>query len=1001
MKKILSLVLAMAMILSSFSFAFALPSDVVDTDYEGAVERLAALDILVGYEDGTFKPDNSITRAEFAAIAVRALGMEDIAKGSVANTKFVDVRETHWASGYVNLAVSKGIIVGYPDGTFKPEAPVSYSEAVAMLVRLLGYEPSIKSTEWPSNYLTKASEIGLTLGIKFNYNDSAKRGIVSILTDKALDIDLMDLTEVTSGDETWEITDDTLLTKYLNVEELEDAYVIETASHSLGDLDADEIIIRDEDGDSYTFDILETIDADALLGHEVTVFVKDTDDDGKLEEDDIVISLQNTTDERDVIAYDWIVSVESKNEDFDIPEDSDDDDVVIGLDDTDDEFDLADDAIVYYNYERVDALDRLASTKVGEGYVQLEEVAGKFILNDDDEIIFMDVVNYDLPVVVTDVQVDDERIKYFMYTDSESTLDLDGEDYQIFKDGEITNLEDIEIDDVLYFWEAESGEYVLSVYSDKVEGTLESIDSDNNMYWDYTLVVDGKDIYVGPAFTISTDEGETINSLAAEPKDYDWEADTDRLSDLEAMVGEQVVVYLNKYNVEGDMQARHITSAVESGSEDYYIVSEEPWSSRTSGYKYYIELIDENDDDVTYELSEDETEFTFGEYDDEEFDLSISQGKEVVIGEAENGDEENITDILSAGTLVDVDFSSDGTISSIEVIDEDSDDVAYELEADDSNVDDDYDRIKIDGDTYYVSDETIFFGVDKRGTKIEDVKAYTWDDIADIQTSGEGKIELLARVDDSELEAVVVTYDGEDTELISIGENDYGYVLKREIKSDGLWVHMAVEDEVRVLYAGDLSKSTQNKLQEKVLAKIKLSGDELDSATTVDRNVFYTKADGIKSEGAFEAITYVNTSTGSGIKARISVDRLYDDDDNLIATFEYDEDEDEGTFIFEAGYDKNNVEFGFDKLEIVSGGVDSKNGVIEVMAVGADEDKDETWFVDVDKNGEDSFFYDVDTSHRVLEDKILSLEDLSDGDMLHIYDVPGESITEYIAIYDR
>ncbi|MGB4437978.1 MAG: S-layer homology domain-containing protein, partial [Sedimentibacter sp.] len=145
MKKVLSLVLAMAMILSSFSFAFALPSDVEGTDYANAVARLEALDIIVGYEDGTFKPDNSITRAEFAAIAIRALGMEDIAIGSVANTKFADVRGTHWASGYVNLATAQGIIVGYPDGTFNPEAQVTYSEAIAMIVRLLGYEPALNS----------------------------------------------------------------------------------------------------------------------------------------------------------------------------------------------------------------------------------------------------------------------------------------------------------------------------------------------------------------------------------------------------------------------------------------------------------------------------------------------------------------------------------------------------------------------------------------------------------------------------------------------------------------------------------------------------------------------------------------------------------------------------------------------------------------------------------------------------------------------------------------
>ena len=63
-KRILSLVLAFAMILGTFSFAAAVPNDVVDTEYEDAVGRLELLGILEGYPDGTFRPDNQITRAE-------------------------------------------------------------------------------------------------------------------------------------------------------------------------------------------------------------------------------------------------------------------------------------------------------------------------------------------------------------------------------------------------------------------------------------------------------------------------------------------------------------------------------------------------------------------------------------------------------------------------------------------------------------------------------------------------------------------------------------------------------------------------------------------------------------------------------------------------------------------------------------------------------------------------------------------------------------------------
>ena len=74
MKKVLSLVLVIAMVLSSMSFAFASTfEDIADSDYAEAIEMLSALDIIDGYEDGTFMPDKPLTRAEFAAVIDRIL----------------------------------------------------------------------------------------------------------------------------------------------------------------------------------------------------------------------------------------------------------------------------------------------------------------------------------------------------------------------------------------------------------------------------------------------------------------------------------------------------------------------------------------------------------------------------------------------------------------------------------------------------------------------------------------------------------------------------------------------------------------------------------------------------------------------------------------------------------------------------------------------------------------------------------------------------------------
>ena len=98
-KKVLSLVLALVMVLGTFGTAFAASfPDTVETVYDEAVDRLSLLEILEGYPDGTFKPENQITRAEFAAVAVRAKGLESAAAAAKGlATGFTDVTPAHWA----------------------------------------------------------------------------------------------------------------------------------------------------------------------------------------------------------------------------------------------------------------------------------------------------------------------------------------------------------------------------------------------------------------------------------------------------------------------------------------------------------------------------------------------------------------------------------------------------------------------------------------------------------------------------------------------------------------------------------------------------------------------------------------------------------------------------------------------------------------------------------------------------------------------------------------
>ena len=121
-----------------------------DAWYNNAVSTLSNAGIIDGYEDGTFKPDGNITRAEFATIAVRFF--EATYDGG---DLFSDIAG-HWAQDYINEAANAGIVDGYPDGTFRPQQYITRAEAMTMVNRTIDRHPDADHLlddmiVWPDN----------------------------------------------------------------------------------------------------------------------------------------------------------------------------------------------------------------------------------------------------------------------------------------------------------------------------------------------------------------------------------------------------------------------------------------------------------------------------------------------------------------------------------------------------------------------------------------------------------------------------------------------------------------------------------------------------------------------------------------------------------------------------------------------------------------------------------------------------------------------------------
>lgn len=136
-------------------------SDVSDSYTATAVETLRLMGVLDGYGDGTFRPDTVLNRAQFCKMAVYAMdGSGELGRYSTV-TIFPDVKPSHWASAYINMAARKGIISGFADGKFKPGQTVTAGQAVTILMRGLGYKDEDMGGVWPQSYMAEAQTNGL------------------------------------------------------------------------------------------------------------------------------------------------------------------------------------------------------------------------------------------------------------------------------------------------------------------------------------------------------------------------------------------------------------------------------------------------------------------------------------------------------------------------------------------------------------------------------------------------------------------------------------------------------------------------------------------------------------------------------------------------------------------------------------------------------------------------------------------------------------------------
>lgn len=590
MKKTISLLAAVIMIVTSVfsNTVFAAYTDVDDgNQYSKAITTLSKLGIINGYDDGSFKPDGSITRAEFTKIVVYTLGLGDL---QTEPKEFSDVSE-HWAKYNIKTAYDQGIINGFEDATFRPDDNVTYEQALKMVVCTLGYDSFAKAAGgYPGGYISQATSLGLTKSITgLAYDAAASRAAIAQMVYNALEVDMKKLDN--SG--SWVSANKNLLNDYLNVKKFKgemagvEEYVTGNCNGALlkGQM---QMVNTGDTSDYVTMDYTEytsnVTDISKLLGKMITVYYrqKNINDDAVL----VVIDDETTKNTEYNIVSENLDGF--SNSSIRYYEDGSGTAKTVKFD--------ADTVTVRYNGK---AVDKNTGTKLrNKNYTSsaneftsvysFDDALKAWLSPDSEYFIYGDVVltdresdgkiddiqinDYQTIVALKSPSTSDYKISDKLKTGNSLILNPDSTQYTytIVRNGSQISLSSIAANDVILYAESiDKSLYTLYVTNEKVTGTISAI-SDG----DKTVSIDNKTYNLG-------NECENYISTKQDGK--------------QLTTGQTVTFYMDKYNtlVYGEVAEdkekpyAYITSSyLDNGTETYYISAYCPSRSTSAAVNY-------------------------------------------------------------------------------------------------------------------------------------------------------------------------------------------------------------------------------------------------------------------------------------------------------------------------------------------------------------------------------------------------------------------------------
>ena len=521
LRKLISAALVLAMLLTSASIGALAYSDVDESSsVSEAVGILSNLKIFTGFEDGTFRLNDTVTRAQMAAIVCRMLGYESQAESSSGSTVFTDVPANHWASGYINVAQQMGIINGYGGGLFGPEDKVTYEQAVKMVVCALGYDLVAQGKGgYPTGYLSVASSEGITKNSKGSVGEPAKRSTLVMLVYNSLEVRLFDQSSwTTNGSDEYKKTDDTVLSKYLGVQRWE-GVVTDVPYTSYADKDyrakdtpyitidgfykkysnGSEIKVDD---DSPKRADCSLVDAGQYFGKKVIAYIGDSEDDDTGHY--MVYAISEKTNGNTVTKLSSTQLVDSSDKEWNTKGQ-----ISYRKVGSSKVYDLDLDSKVrfYVNYSRESRLDEKSSTSNLESYIENGGSITAVSNDNDDDIEYVIVEAFDEEGVIESVNKDGGYYSYDLYTGALDDIDTDDDDELtiVYRDGSLSSVSKLDDGDTVSTVKIGKNVRLLYASSKTVTGSVSAYDKEEN-----TVYIGGTDYDISPLF------GKTASSLKDE-----------------------------------------------------------------------------------------------------------------------------------------------------------------------------------------------------------------------------------------------------------------------------------------------------------------------------------------------------------------------------------------------------------------------------------------------------------------------------------------------------